>query len=135
MAWFKRPPKVSDEELLARENPLVGAGEWEQILGDRRTLHRRRSASTSREFRRDLKYVFFGALLGAVVVAMISFGVRGISIWQFWGDLQYNLGDEGVDVMTGPAQPVTPVLFDAAWAAAIVAFFAFLLRRLWRRRR
>lgn len=131
MAWFRRKRRIADEELLAQQNPLLTPGEWEQLLGERRTLHRQRSASTTREYRKDWKYILFGAFLGAVVVGGIAFVAQFIWVWRIEG-----YGTQGwFSMIEGPNQPLMPILSRTAWAATAGAFVMFFLRRVWRRRR
>ena len=132
MGWFKRQKKISDEELLARSNPLLTAGQWEEMLSSRRSLHRRRTDSTSREFRKEWKFILFGALLGAAVIWAISFIVTGVSIWRIDG---YQSSDPNAfSMIKKPDQPLLPIFLHTAWAAGAGAFIVFVLRRLWRRR-
>lgn len=132
MGLFRRKQQISDEEFLAKENPLMTPGQWEEMLNSRRSLHRRRSISTSREYRKELKFILFGALLGAAVVWAVSFIVTGVSIWRIDG---YQSCDPNAFSMIEKSnQPLLPIFFRTAWAAGAGAFVVFLFRRLWRRR-
>lgn len=130
MAWFRRKPPISDEDLLAQANPLLSPGEWEQRLGDRRRLHRQRVVSTAREYRRDWKYVLFGAILGAVVVGSVSFVTKGVLLAH-----RHGYDANGAIMMEAPAPSILlPILWNSAWAAFVGAFVMLFLRRVWRRR-
>ena len=131
MPWFKRERTITDEELLARNNPLLKPGEWQDMLDSRRSLHRKRSISTSREYRKDLKFIFFGAVVGAVAVGLISMWATGLYVWRIDG---YGTPEsEGFSMIDAPTRPILPIFKNSALAGVIGGFVFFLVRRFWRR--
>jgi len=130
MGWFRKKRTNSDEELLARQNPLLKAGEWEELLSSRRSLSHRRMVTTSREYRKDIKFIVFGAILGAIVVGLVSMMASGIYIWRIDG---YS-SSRGFSMIDGPDRPVRPILERAGYAGVATGFGIFLFRRFWHRR-
>ncbi|MFH1738772.1 MAG: hypothetical protein ABIH23_07170 [bacterium] len=132
MPWFKRERPISDEELLARGNPLLKPGEWQDMLDSRRSLHHKRSVSTSREYRKDLKFIVLGAVLGAIVVGLLSLWATGLYVWRIEG---YGTPEsEGFSMIDAPTRSMLPIFKNAAWAGVVGGFVLFLVRRFWRRR-
>ncbi|HPA46598.1 MAG TPA: hypothetical protein PLG59_10415 [bacterium] len=131
MGWFRKKRTNSDEELLAQQNPLLKPGEWEELLLSRRSLSHRHLVWTSREYRKDIKFIVFGAVVGAIVVGLVCMMVMGIYVWRIDG---YS-SSRGFSMIDGPDRPVRPILESAAYAGVVTGFCIFLFRRFWRRRR